>query len=214
MNQYKEVSGGASPAELAKYARGIHQMDQLADRLHSQGRLPERFAGTPSQLPPFLEGKVCQGTITIGGKTGSDLTRELIQAGINVGSYARSMMENPDFTTLPNPEQIDLVRLHVRDLGIKKDYPTTNEIYQRVQDLGLELCPAEVGPQYRLQYKNQPRRERFAIGMKPITDSGGDPSVFALAHNDDGLWLDDGWTEPDYEWNPEDGFVFRLRKSS
>ncbi len=45
------------------------------------------------------------------------------------------------------------------------------------------------------------------------TDSDGNPNVFKLEHNDDGLWLNDNWAKPDNEWNPDNKFVFRLRNS-
>jgi hypothetical protein len=48
--------------------------------------------------------------------------------------------------------------------------------------------------------------------MKPILDRGGYPIVFNLVRNGDGLWLDDDWAGPDFEWDPDRKFVFRLRK--
>jgi hypothetical protein len=46
-----------------------------------------------------------------------------------------------------------------------------------------------------------------------ITDRDGNPNVFKVEHNDDGLWLYDGWARPAREWNPDNVFVFRLGKS-
>lgn len=43
------------------------------------------------------------------------------------------------------------------------------------------------------------------------TDSDGNPNVFKLERNDDGLWLNDNWAEPDDEWDPGSKFVLRLR---
>jgi hypothetical protein len=177
-----------------------------------KGKLSERPAGEALRLHSSLEGKVRQETITIGGKTSKELLSELTQGGFRVSSYARSIMENPEFTTLPDPEPIDLVRLHIKDLGIKRGYPTTTEVYERALELDLKLCPAEVGPNYRLQNKNQPLGEWFYVGMKPIPDSDGYPYVFLLERDDDGVWLDGSWAEPDDGWGPEDGFVFSLRK--
>ena len=160
----------------------------------------------------FPEGKVRRDEIVIGGKSKGELEQELARNGINVTSYAQSMMKNRDFTTLKDPQQVDLVHLHVRDLGIKKDYPTTTDIYSRAEELGLTLCPPETGPQYRLAYTGQPMDEWFYIGMKPIAASGGNPRVFALEHRGDGLWLHGPWTRPGSEWDPEREFVFSLRK--
>ena len=44
------------------------------------------------------------------------------------------------------------------------------------------------------------------------TDSNGNPNVFKLDRNDDGLWLNNNWANPDNTWNPKNEFVFSLRK--
>lgn len=45
-------------------------------------------------------------------------------------------------------------------------------------------------------------------------DSDGNPNVFNVNRNDDGLWLNANNGRPDNEWNPENRFVFlRPRKS-
>ena len=33
------------------------------------------------------------------------------------------------------------------------------------------------------------------------TDQGGNPNVFNLERNDDGLWLNNDWAKPDNTWN-------------
>lgn len=50
------------------------------------------------------------------------------------------------------------------------------------------------------------------IGMKQISDPDGDPGVFVLERDGDGVWLSYDWTEPDERWDPDRRFVFRLRK--
>lgn len=75
--------------------------------------------------------------------------------------------------------------------------------------LGLDLCPAEVGPQLRLSYTGN---EWMYIAMKQITDRDGSPGVFYL-HEDGGeLELSASLAEPDRRWIPAYRFVFRLRK--
>jgi len=136
----------------------------------------------------FPEGKIRREHIEIGGKNADTLEREMTEKGIQISSYAKDMLRNADFQAQKNPEQVDLVRLTVKDLGFS-NYATTDDLYKRAEDLGLELCPAEVGPQYRLQYMDQPMNEWIYVGMKQISDSGGIPDVFELEHFDDGLWL-------------------------
>lgn len=137
---------------------------------------------------------------------------ELVQKKINITEYATDMLKSKDFVVLEEAEEAILVRLKVRDLGIGKQYPTTDDIYKRIGELGLELCPAEVGPNYRLQYQNQPMGEWFWVGMKQITDRGGIPDVFYLERDEGGVWLRVNWAVSTREWGPGSGLVFRLRK--
>ena len=164
-------------AYVGKLVPGIFQM------------LPE---GIEHIYTSFPEGRIRQDTVDIGGTSKAELLRQLEQKGIKISDYARDMLQSPDFTTAEKPEAADLVRLTVESLGFPKG-ATTKEIYERAEELGLELCPAEVGPQYRLKNTDQPMNEWFRIGMKQIADRSGYPSVFYLARYEDGLWLNEYW---------------------
>lgn len=159
----------------------------------------------------FPEKKIRRENIEIGGKSKEQLISEMEALGININSYVKSMMDNPDFVVGSSREEAKLIRLTVADLGFKTS-ATTDQIYERAQALGLELCPPDTGPNYRLQYKDQPLGEWVRIGMKQITGSAGYPLVFFLARGGDGLWLSSAWAEPDYAWDPGHEFVFRFRK--
>ena len=158
----------------------------------------------------FPEARIHRSALEIGGKTTKELEQELRENKINISSYAQDMLQSKDFTTLNNPEQIELVRLKVRDLGFESG-ATTDEIYRRAEELGLELCPAEVGPDLRLKYTEQPLNEWFLVAMKQISDRDGGLRVFDLGRGVDGLWLGGDWARPGGGWDPEGGFVFRLR---
>jgi len=160
----------------------------------------------------FPEGNIRRQGIEIGGKTKEQLQSELEQAGVNITSYAKEMMENPDFTTLPVAQILITVRLKLNQMGLS-GHPTTDQIYERAQALGLDLWLNEVGPHLRLQDINQPMDECFYVGMKQITDSDGDPRVFALGQVEGGLWLHGSWAPPDHRWLTHYEFVFSLRKS-
>ena len=119
------------------------------------------------------------------------------------------MLKNREFVPGKNPEEATLIRLTVADLGFKSS-ATTYQIYERAQILGLESCPPDTGPNYRLKYRNQSLNEWIYMGMKQITDSDGTPSVFSLGRIGDGLWLGGIWARPDDAWDPDHEFVFRL----
>jgi hypothetical protein len=178
---------------------------------------PGIFQRLPSILEhvytSFPEGKIRRESVEVGGKSAEQLISEMEAANINIYDYAKSMLLNKkEFIPTPNPEDLTLIRLTVADLGFRTS-ATTDQIYERAQQLGLELCPPDTGPNYRLQYRNQPLNEWFRIGMKQITGSGGRPNVFSLGRDDDGLWLGNGWADPGSTWRPDGEWCFRLRKS-
>jgi hypothetical protein len=161
----------------------------------------------------FPEGRIRKEQIAIGGKTADQMETKIDQLGFKLWGYAQHMMHHKDFTTLKKEIQAGFVRLTVRDLFGDNNLHTTDEIYKKADQLGLDLCPAEVGPQYRIQYTNQPMNEWVYIAMKQISVPDGCPRVFGVHRGALGSRLDDGWAKPRYEWNPEYQFLFSLRKS-
>lgn len=178
---------------------------------------PGIFQKLPASLEhvytSFPERKIRHIESRVGGKSAAELQKELEAAHINIGVYAKDMLKNKkEFIATPDSVDMTLIRLTVADLGFKSS-ATIDQIYKRAEELGLELCPSDVGPTLRLQYQNQPLREWTYIGMKQIAASDGYPYVFLLGRNDDGLWLSNGWARPDFGWDPHSRFVFRLSKS-
>jgi hypothetical protein len=171
-------------------------------------KLPE---GLEHVYTSFPDKKIRKENVEIGGKSAEQLVSEMEVAGINISDYAKSMLKNREFVPGKNPEEATLIRLTIADLGFKSS-ATTDQIYERAQILGLELCPADTGPNYRLKYHNQPLNEWIYIGMKQISDSAGNPDVFDLGRRGVGLWLISNWAGPGDVWIPDDTFVFRLRK--
>lgn len=123
--------------------------------------------------------------------------------------------------------KLNIVRLRVADLGFPNG-ALTREIIGSAGDrdlfghpapftggrgnqLGLVLCLPEVGPQFRLQYEDQPPGERVYVAMKPITASDGEPRIFVVEHSAKGLSLDAARARPEDEWAPEALFLFSFR---
>ena len=188
-------------------------------------KLPENLEHIYTSFP---EGKIERLEMTIGNRNKSQIIKELEKRSklkdndeekIYISSYAQSMLNNSEFATVKKSEQINLVKLKVSALGFKNN-AKTDEVYKRAKELGLELCPLEVGPTIRLDYKkifkkDQPKENYFRIAMKQITDSDGNPSVFYVSRNDDGeRWLNNDWAGPGSGWCPRHGFLFRYRPAS
>lgn len=193
-----------------------HRVDQIDDNTRAYvgplepgifDRLPDNIEHVYTKFP---EKKIRFEQLEIGGQTEAELEAALEQNKVHF-DFARSMMRNPDFFTLKDPEEIKLTRLSVADLGFPGG-ATVKEIFARAEALGLELCPPEVGPKYRLQYKNQLMDEWIRVGMKPISGSDGLPSVFRVERFSGGALLYRRWAGPDDRWDAEDQMLFRLRK--
>jgi len=153
-------------------------------------------------LPPLEIWK----TVKIGSFSNTDAIREDIKkAGMKIGDYANDIL---DKFSLPveGETEINLVLLSVDDLGFING-AKYSEICRRAKEFGLELCPPEVGPQLRLQYKDQPDGQWVTIAMEPITDSGGDPLLFGVGRRSDDLWL---FGNSDRFWNSTRQFAFVL----
>ena len=62
--------------------------------------------------------------------------------------------------------------------------------------------------------KIQPReysRGSGIDGASYITDSDGNLNVFNVKHDDDGLWLNSNYSNPDNLWNPDNRWVIRWK---
>ena len=161
----------------------------------------------------FPEGMIEKMKIEIGGKSKKELVKELEENEINIFNYARDMINNKDFTISKRQEHLDLVRLKLGSLGFPKNkHFIMNEIYKRIQELGLELCPAETGPNLRLQNSTF---DLIFIGMEQIAGCGDGLGVFDLSGGvGGGLSLGDGWTPPSFRWHDDSEFVFRRSPST
>ncbi|HBD05531.1 TPA: hypothetical protein DCZ32_03675, partial [Candidatus Uhrbacteria bacterium] len=158
----------------------------------------------------FPEGKIHRYEVELGGKSKNELIKELKQKNIYVSDWANQLLDSKDFQVLKKTEHADLVRLTVKDLGFDNG-ATIDEIFKKAIELGMELCPPEVGPQLRLSYTGT---DWMLIGMKQISDRGGNPHVFYLHSDAAVLKLNASHAKPEIGWTSVDGFVFRLRPSA
>jgi hypothetical protein len=83
---------------------------------------------------------------------------------------------------------VELIAVSAAELGFQTDTAPLAEIYVRARQLGFELAAAEVAPQLRLQYFDQPMGE-FIIGMEPIKTWKGESVILTVANGGAGLVL-------------------------
>lgn len=146
-------------------------------------------------------------TIRIGtGPQNVNYFREALKRnGNRISGWADDLLNK--FTPNDSNLEVDLVNVLVANLGLKNS-ATLRDIYKRARELGLQLCPAEIGPQLRLQYQNQPNDEWLRIGMEPIADSDGYSRIFLVGHGGDDLGLDTLSFNPKCVWSHDGRWVF------
>jgi hypothetical protein len=129
-------------------------------------------------------------TITIG--TFADplkLRNELDGMGCSVGGQAAEILARPTFVLASRKTDIELALVSPAQLGFTSDTVALYNIYARARNLGFELAAAEVGPQLRIQYLDQPIGEFLIIGMEPIKTWSGEPIILNVANGGAGLIL-------------------------
>lgn len=131
---------------------------------------------------------------------------KLKEKAIYLSDYGKDLLYKTEFSK--SKESYQLVRFTVGELGFPSG-ATTDEIYAKAKTLGMDLCPAEVGPQLRLSYSGG---EWMLIAMKQILGRDGRPRAFRLSSDGDGLRLLGNSASPDYRWGADSSFVFCLRK--
>ena len=126
----------------------------------------------------------------LGINKGVDAYREALAAErVRIGDSADEILGRPAFFYARTPKQVELVVLSSAELGLEADAVSHAEVYQRAKQMGVELCPAEVGPQLRLAYRNQPLGEALDIAMEPVSTYAGEPTILALVNFGTGLAL-------------------------
>ena len=151
-----------------------------------------------------------------GLKTANNFRKALKGSGFNISDWVNDILSKRAFadSVSPIPIEVDLCIATKADLTGKKECGTTAEVFDGIRRLGGELCSDEVGPQLRLQYRDQPKNERLLIAMEVITDDyDGDRSVFCVGHTGGvGLWIDvSGGCGPNDFWSGDNRWVFRCK---
>lgn len=126
-----------------------------------------------------------------GPRDADDFRRLSSQKRLYVSDLATDMLRQPTFTVASRPMTVDLAVVNGKWLGFHEAV-VREELYAKVQQLGLDLPPSEAGPQLRLQYEDQPlgptddlRAQPVSwllVGMNPIRGTDGNRRIFSVEH--------------------------------
>jgi len=136
------------------------------------------------------------------------LRNALDAKGCKVGGLAAEILARPAFVVSTTRRDVKLVAVSAAEIGFKADTVTLGAVYVRVQQLGLGLAGAEIGPQLRLQYFDQPIGEFLIVGMEPIKTWSGEQVVLNVANGGAGLILIGQDGRPDAEISATSRLLF------
>jgi len=148
---------------------------------------------TPSSAPPIPVQSAFAvpvwRTITVGTFANSfALLNALDAAGCSIGGLAEEVLARPAFTVGTRKASVELFAVSAAELGFQAGTARLADVYARAQELGFGLAAAEVAPQLRLQFRDQPMGE-YLIGMEPIKTWKGEPVILTVANGGEGLVL-------------------------
>ncbi len=169
----------------------------------------------------------CRGLIVkrikYGGTSKEDLLKRLIAENIHMNEYAKTLWSSDIFVTSPSEQVADIIELSVQNLGFTNG-AAFEEIFTRIRELNLNLCPLEIGPHLRLIFmdqkeeaetgKNKAPKGSITIFSKIERQEEDFPRGFYLRKIDGKLWLR-GYVCPiDYIWAPDSRIALQLYPES
>ena len=168
---------------------------------------------SPADIPPILVKSAAAvpvwKTITVGTFANLfGLLNALNATGCTIGGSAEEILARPNFTLSATKTDVELLSVSAAELGFQTDTASRAEIYARAQELGFGLAAAEVAPQLRLQYFDQPMGEFLIIGMAPIKTWKREPVILNVANGGAGLILIGQDGSPDAQVYVTSRFLF------
>ncbi|WP_047985575.1 helicase [Ornithinibacillus californiensis] len=170
-------------------------------------------------MPIYPDCSVITRIIEVGGLTNLQLIHSLKQNSILMNEYAERLLADEKFTTSETKYNLNTVQITVKDLGYP-DGATLPQIYERAIELGLELCPLELGPFLRLAYLDQPEGDTgnnsknqapsgsITVASEIVSEDDDFPKGFYLRKINGELWLRGYIADHLHIWNPSDQFIF------
>lgn len=162
--------------------------------------------------------------IEIGGLTKLQLVQKLQQHSVLMNEYAERLFSDDKFITSDAVYSLKTIELTVHDLGFAEG-ATMPQIIKRANEVGLDLCPLELGPHLRLQYPDQPEGflgkpssqhqapyGSITVASEILSEDENFPKGFYLRRIDGVLWLRGYTCGSEHVWKPDDHLIFLLSK--
>lgn len=164
--------------------------------------------------------------LRIGVATKPELLGQLHAAGIQLNASAHALFDDPRFAPGSANTSVLIRSESVADLGFREG-ATFAEMRTRVADLGMSLCPLELGPCLRLQYLDQAEGSMghaatlhcappgsLTVASPPLDEDDETPKGFYLRRIDGTLWLRGYRSSAGHVWSPDDQLVFIVTENA
>jgi len=159
-------------------------------------------------------------TVEIGGLTKLQLIQKLQQQPILMNESAERLFADDKFPISNTKYILQTAELTVGDLGFP-DGATIVEIFKKAIELGLELCPLELGPYLRLAYLDQPEgylgnplkqhqapSGSITVASEMIAEDPDFPKGFYFRRINGELWLRGSHADHSHVWDFDYTFFF------
>ncbi|WP_374010554.1 hypothetical protein [Leifsonia sp. LS-T14] len=158
--------------------------------------------------------------LQVGDRARSELRAALRSAEVLLNAHAETLLDHEAFERR-SPEEVRIVECSVGDLGLDGGAPLP-DVFAAAREHGLALCPADTAPYLRLamlQQANAPDAVLSAgrspagaikVATPPLTADVEFPKGFYLRAVDGQQWLRGYRCDDEYQFSPDDRFVFRL----
>jgi hypothetical protein len=191
----------ASEGKAQCSARDVLQ-NQLRHKIIPSANKPQIIVKSAADVPVWR-------TVTVGTFTDTFALRNALDAaGCSIGDLVGQILARPAFTLSATKTNVELFALSASELGFQSDTASLADIYGRAQQLGFRLAAAEVAPQVRLQYFDQPNGEFLIIGTEPIKTWEGQLVILTVANGGAGLILIGQDGSPDAQVSVASRFLF------
>ncbi len=158
--------------------------------------------------------------VTLGGRAKPELREQLRQASVSLNKYAEELFASELFIVSETCYSLNIVETSVESLGFPQG-ASMPEIQSKAANSGLGLCPLELGPCLRLEYRDQPegKMEQLArtaqaptgsitVVSASLVEDDAFPKGFYLRRIDGVLWLRGYRSSPIHRWSSNDRLVF------
>lgn len=159
--------------------------------------------------------------VRLGGLTKEALLVKLREAAVQMNVYATAFLFDERFVVSKTAYVLDVEICSLASLGLR-DGGNFSQVLAAALACGLHPCPAEVGPQLRLQLLDQLEdrtgddasergapRGSITVASTPLKENDDDfPKGLYLRRLDGSLWLRGYRSWPGHIWRAADVFAF------